>query len=68
MVSQVISDLERMGMKPSPVVSRAVTMIDSWALLTGRYLHTMYVYICTECLQQCMYVLCLYVCMYVYYF
>ena len=36
---QVISDLERIGVKPSPVVSRAVTMIDSWALLTGRYVY-----------------------------
>lgn len=34
--TQVIHDLEKIGVKPSPVVSRAVTMIDSWTLLTGR--------------------------------
>ena len=39
--AQVISDLERMGVKPSPVVSRAVTLIDSWTLLTGR-LHVIF--------------------------
>ena len=51
---QVISDLERIGVKPSPVVSRAVTMIDSWALLTGRYVYIPTLQIHSVCMQVCM--------------
>jgi hypothetical protein len=34
--SRVISDLEKMGVKPGARVVTAVNWIDSWALLTGR--------------------------------
>ncbi len=34
--SRVISDLEKMGVKPGARVAKAVNMIDSWTLLTGR--------------------------------
>jgi len=33
---KVSSDLEKMGVKPGPGVKKAVDMIDSWTLLTGR--------------------------------
>eukprot|EP01038_Epipyxis_sp_PR26KG_P014311 gene14311-19195_t len=38
--SKVIKDLEKIGVKPSPSVSRAVTMIDTYTLLTGRFLRS----------------------------
>jgi chromosome segregation ATPase len=34
--SRVMSDLEKMGVKPGARVATAVNWIDSWALLTGR--------------------------------
>ena len=34
--NRVLNDLEKMGVKPSAGVSKAVTVIDSWTLLTGR--------------------------------
>lgn len=34
--SKVISDLERLGVKPNASVSHAVTTIDSFALCTGK--------------------------------
>jgi hypothetical protein len=35
--AQVISDLERFGVKPGAGVTHAVNLIDSWTILTGRY-------------------------------
>jgi hypothetical protein len=34
---KMLSDLERFGVKPGVGVSRAVTIIDTWAVITGRY-------------------------------
>lgn len=34
--AKVLSDLESLGVKPNGGVGKAVTMIDTWALLTGR--------------------------------
>jgi chromosome segregation ATPase len=38
--AKVISDLEKFGVKPNASVSRAVTMIDSFALCTGKFLRS----------------------------
>lgn len=38
--TRVISDLERIGVKPGERVVRAVNMIDGWANLTGRFLRS----------------------------
>lgn len=34
--TKVISDLERFGVKPGASVTRAVNMIDTWTIITGR--------------------------------
>eukprot|EP01032_Pedospumella_encystans_P010542 gene10542-12312_t len=36
--TKVISDLERFGVKPGASVTRAVNMIDTWTIITGRFL------------------------------
>ncbi|KAJ1413732.1 hypothetical protein B484DRAFT_454991 [Ochromonadaceae sp. CCMP2298] len=36
--AKVISDLERMGVKPGARVAKAVNMLDSWTLISGRFL------------------------------
>jgi len=35
---KMISDLEKLGVKPAPAVAKAVNYIDAWTLLTGRFL------------------------------
>ena len=35
--TRVIADLEKIGVKPGVGVTKAVNMIDTWAMLTGRY-------------------------------
>ena len=36
--NMVISDLEKIGVRAGPGVTKAVDMIDTWTLVTGRYL------------------------------
>eukprot|EP01041_Mallomonas_annulata_P003463 gene3463-6889_t len=38
--SKMISEFERIGVKPNVHVAQAVTMIDTWTLLTGRFLRS----------------------------
>lgn len=38
--TQLISDLEKMGMRPNAGVGRAMTLIDTYALITGRFLRS----------------------------
>lgn len=35
--NRVINDLEKIGVRPGAGVTKAVTVIDSWTLFTGRY-------------------------------
>lgn len=35
---KMISDLEKLGVKPAPAVAKAVNYIDAWTLLTGKFL------------------------------
>lgn len=43
--TKVISDLERFGVKPGASVTRAVNMIDTWTIVTGRSV------VCWVCFQ-----------------
>lgn len=36
--TKVLNDLEKYGVKPGEGVRQAVSFIDSWAILTGRYI------------------------------
>lgn len=41
---KVISDLEKIGVRAGPGVTRAVDMIDTWTLVTGRYVEYFFVF------------------------
>ena len=48
----IVNDLEKMGVKPAEGVAKAVSMIDSWTLLTGRLV--MYIMLCVLVVVMCL--------------